>query len=216
VEGHDRQATGIDLGADFALFAIPKASSLTDPDDTSREIVEGAIEAASASAAPGRAARTATPYTVSKGRSEHQPVAVLVGGVDQAEDIGVLDRRARALMQAFWPGPLTIIVPRRSGLGWELGEPSTTIGLRWPASDLVETVARAVGPLAVTSANRHGEPTPALADEAAAALASEVAVTVDRGPLEGSASTVVDLVGPRATLLREGDIGDAEVAAALG
>ena len=73
----------------------------------------------------------------------------------------------------FWPGPLTLVLPRRAGVDLHLGEPAHTIGLRVPDHELVRAVAERVGPIATTSANRHGEPTPPTAAEAAASLAGE-------------------------------------------
>ena len=66
----------------------------------------------------------------------------------------------RRIAARLWPGPLTLVLPRRPGLGYELGEPAATIGVRCPDHPLVRALAAAVGPLATTSANLHGEPTP--------------------------------------------------------
>jgi tRNA threonylcarbamoyl adenosine modification protein (Sua5/YciO/YrdC/YwlC family) len=108
--------------------------------------------------------------------------------------------------QRWWPGPLTLVLPRRSGLALHLGEPETTVGLRVPEHPLVQAVAAAVGPIATTSANRHGEPTATTAQEAVAALGEGVALAVDGGRLEGRSSTVVDATGPSWRVLREGPV----------
>lgn len=143
-----------------------------------------------------------------KGRPDSVPIAVLVADATQAEVATGLPLTAlgATLAAAFWPGPLTLVLPSVTG---------ATLGVRCPDYDLLRAVAAAVGPIATTSANRHGEPTPATAAEAAAALTDEVAVVVDGGPLSGTASTVVDAVGPEPVILREGSIGSAELAAAV-
>ena len=142
-----------------------------------------------------------------KGRRADVPIAVLCADQEQALDLAEpVGDRARQLAAAHWPGPLTLVLPRRPGLGWELGDPSTTIGLRCPDHDLVRAVARRIGPLATTSANRHGMPTPAVATDAAAALTGPVDLVIDGGTLAGSASTVVDLAGAEARVLRQGEL----------
>ena len=110
-----------------------------------------------------------------KGRGADVPLAVLCAGADQAlalADPDGVDDDVRRIAARLWPGPLTLVLPRRPGLGLALGEPATTVGLRCPDHALVRALAAEVGPLATTSANRHGEPTPATAAEAAAALAA--------------------------------------------
>lgn len=144
-----------------------------------------------------------------KGRSADVPLAVLCASPDQALDLGDLTDdavadRARAWADAHWPGPLTMVLPRRRDLGWALGEPSVTIGVRVPDHPFVQAVTAAVGPIAVTSANRHGSPTPPTAEEAAASLTGPVGLVVDGGVLDGVASTVVDVVA--GSVLRQGGV----------
>jgi L-threonylcarbamoyladenylate synthase len=93
--------------------------------------------------------------------------------------------------------------------GWDLGGDPGTIGVRCPDHPLVRAVAARTGPIATTSANRHGRPTPATAAEAAAALTGPVAVVADGSRLAGTASTVVDLTVEPWRVLRQGalDIG---------
>ena len=100
-----------------------------------------------------------------KGRSKSQPIAVLVADADQAESlVGELSVEAATLMDAFWPGPLTIVLPVTEGkaavadvlLGRETAK--ATIGIRCPAHNWVRELASQVGPIAATSANQHGMP----------------------------------------------------------
>lgn len=142
-----------------------------------------------------------------KGRGADVPVAVLCADAEQALALAQdLPPLATELARAHWPGPLTMVVPRRRGLGWSLGEPTDTIGLRCPDHDLVRALARRVGPLATTSANRHGLPTPASAVEAAGQLLGDVDLVIDGGALSGTPSTVVDLTGEAPRVLRQGPV----------
>jgi L-threonylcarbamoyladenylate synthase len=110
-------------------------------------------------------------------------------------------------MARCWPGPLTLVLARAgSARALELGGDPATVGVRCPAHDLVRRLAAEVGPMATTSANRHGEPTPPTAAGAAAALADAVDVVVDGGPCAGVPSTVVDATGPKWHVLRIGAI----------
>ncbi len=148
-----------------------------------------------------------------KDRATEQPVAVLVASVEQAESVGVVPDWVHAVVERWWPGPLTLVLRRRPGLPWDLGDPPDTVGVRIPDHDLVRSLAEAVGPLATTSANRHGEPTPPTAAEAAAALTRTPDLVVDGGPCAGVASTVVDATGPAPVILRAGPITAADLSA---
>jgi tRNA threonylcarbamoyl adenosine modification protein (Sua5/YciO/YrdC/YwlC family) len=142
-----------------------------------------------------------------KGRAPDVPVAVLCADAEQA--LALADappERARELAVAHWPGPLTMVLRRRADLGWALGEPTATIGVRCPDHDLVRAVARRIGPLATTSANRHGQPTPPSARRAAAQLLGPVDLVVDGGTLGGTPSTVVELTGVAPRILRQGAV----------
>jgi len=138
---------------------------------------------------------------------------VLCADEGQARSLaGDLPLGAQTLMSACWPGPLTLVVPRRAGLGLDLGGPDDeTIGLRVPAAPLVRAIARRTGPLACTSANRHGRPTPPTAAEAAAALGPGVAAVLDSGRCEGVPSTVLGWVGGRRRTLREGTLSASHI-----
>ena len=141
-----------------------------------------------------------------KDRAAEQPVAVLVASIEQVDAVGVLSVDARRLAERWWPGPLTLVLPRRPGLDWDLGEPADTVGVRVPDHDVVRGLASAAGPLATTSANRHGEPTPPTAASAAAVLTGPPDLVLDGGRCAGAASTVVDATGPVLVVLRAGPI----------
>lgn len=142
-----------------------------------------------------------------KRRPDDTPVAVLVASAEQARLLAhPVPAYASRMMATHWPGALTLVLPRRKGVGLDLGRPPTTVGVRCPDAPLVRAVADRIGPLATTSANRHGEPTPATAAEVAALFGDRLALVVDGGRREGRASTVVDCTGTEPVVLREGEV----------
>ncbi|MFP5254240.1 MAG: L-threonylcarbamoyladenylate synthase [Acidimicrobiia bacterium] len=153
-----------------------------------------------------------------KARGVDVPLAVLCADADQALGLAAPHDPAAVARVAgrWWPGPLTLVLPRRPGLQLHLGQPDTTVGLRVPDLGLVRSLAAAVGPIATTSANRHGEPTATTASEAVAVLGQGVAVAVDGGPLDGRSSTVVDATAPGWRVLREGPIPAEEILRLVG
>ncbi len=211
----------------MAQVAARPAASPADDADTDPDVEQAvlALRAGEAIVVPtdtlyGLAALPTVPGAVDrlfalKGRPADMPIAVLVAGIEQVETLAKLPDVARRLADAFWPGPLTMVLPRRAGVDLPLGEPHATIGVRWPDHPVIAALAEAVGPLATTSANRTGEPTPPTAAEAAASLVGDVAVVLDGGACAGTASTVVDLTGADLRVLREGGITEAALRAAL-
>jgi len=149
-----------------------------------------------------------------KGRGRDVPIAVLVADAEQAWTIArrPVPEEALRLAARFWPGALTIVVARDPDWPGDIGDGMETVGVRCPDHDLVRRLCRDVGPLATTSANRHGYPTPATAAEAAAVLGA-VDVIIDGGLLPGRASTVVDCSVHPPAIIREGAIPAAEVLA---
>ena len=130
---------------------------------------------------------------------------MLVGSIEQAAELVDADERFLALAARHWPGALTLVAPVRPDAGLAVGT-GTTLGVRFPDDALVRAIADRMGPLAATSANRHGE-APAVDGTAARRLfGHEVEVIVDGGERVGRASTVVDLTGPELRVLREGDL----------
>lgn len=150
-----------------------------------------------------------------KARPESVALPVLVSGAEQALSLAVLSPLAEDLIDRWWPGGLTLVLARRPGLGLELGGDEATIGVRCPAHPIPLALAATVGPLATTSANRHGEAPLCTAQALSGELGPTVAVIVDAGPCEGSPSTVVDCTGVQPNCLREGRVGWAEVLASL-
>ncbi len=152
-----------------------------------------------------------------KGRSADKAIAVLIGG---PEDLGrvaaVVPAEARRLAEVFWPGALTLVLPKRPEVP-EAVSRYETVGVRVPDLAVTRALLAAAGPLAVTSANRSGEPAAVTAAEALAVLEGRINLLIDGGPCPGGmASTVVDCTASPPRVLREGPIGAAAIAAALG
>ena len=162
---------------------------------------------------PGATAR----LFAAKGRPRRVPLPVLVAGNDQAEALaGPLPPAAAALAERFWPGALTLVLPRRPGLDLDLGDEGSTIGLRAPDHPVPLALCRRVGPLATTSANLHGEATPGDPLEVARLFESTADLVLDGGHRSGRASTVVDCTADPPRLLREGEIPWEEVQSCFG
>ena len=151
-----------------------------------------------------------------KGRPEEKALPVLGADMDALEGVGTFDDSAALLAQRFWPGPLTLVLRRAPGFTHDLGGTDTaTIAVRVPAFPATLDLLRASGPLAVTSANRSGEPPAASVDDARTALGHAIGVFIDGGRVGGAPSTVVSLVEDP-VVLREGALPTAEIEGALG
>jgi tRNA threonylcarbamoyl adenosine modification protein (Sua5/YciO/YrdC/YwlC family) len=160
----------------------------------------------------GLAVATAVPGAVAqlfaiKGREREVPIAVLVADAAQAWGLAAapVPEPAQQLAARWWPGPLTLIVGRAPGWDVDIGGSGETVGLRCPDHDGIRELCRQVGPLATTSANRHGEPTPPTAAEAAFRVGHS-GLVVDGGRLAGAPSTVVDCTVSPVRVLREGAV----------
>ena len=153
-----------------------------------------------------------------KKRGPDMPVPVLVGSWSTIDGLvfGV-PKAARELIEAFWPGGLSLVLPHAPSLAWDLGSTKGTVMLRMPLHPVALELLRDVGPMAVSSANVSGSPPAASAPEAQAQLGDAVAVYLDGGASgEPVASTVVDLTGDIPRILREGAVSTAEVTDVLG
>ncbi len=145
-----------------------------------------------------------------KGRPRFNPLIVHVPGLDEAEPLVAFDARARALAAHFWPGPLSLVLPRRDGSGLSLlgSAGLNTVAVRAPSHPAAQTLLRAVGrPIAAPSANRSGRVSPTEAAHVATELGDRVALILDEGRTQvGLESTVLDLSGDTPALLRPGGV----------
>ncbi len=151
-----------------------------------------------------------------KQRPRDVDLPVLVAGIEQALSLATaVPEVARVLMDRFWPGPLTLVVPRRPDLNADLGDDDATIGLRCPDHPVPLALAAKLGPLATTSANLHGQPTSTTAQHVAEVFGDAVPLVLDGGTCAGSPSTVADCTGVEPKLLREGRVPWSEVQATI-
>ena len=142
-----------------------------------------------------------------KGRPERKPIGLLVGSVEQAEELARIPDDVHELLEQHWPGALTIVVPVKVIVPDWVGDGSTrTIGLRMPDHPAILELLQATGPLAVTSANRSGE-AETHDDAAGRAVFGELVDGYLAGECPGGmASTVVDLTGDGLKVLRQGPV----------
>src|SRR5215475_2045417 len=143
-----------------------------------------------------------------KGRGRNVPPPVLVGSRSTVDGLVFsLPQEARDLIDSFWPGGLTIVVEHAPSLQWDLGDANGTVGLRMPLHPIALEVLRETGPMAVSSANKHGQPTAMTADEAREQLGYSVSVYLEGGRSADSApSTIIDVTGDLPRVLRAGAI----------
>ena len=145
-----------------------------------------------------------------KGRPRFNPLIIHVPGLAEAEALAAFDERARLAACHFWPGPLSLVLPRRpeGGLSLLASAGLDTVALRAPAHAVAQALLRVAGrPIAAPSANRSGRVSPTTAAHVAAELGDSVAQILDAGPCAvGVESTVLDLTGPTPALLRPGGI----------
>ena len=153
-----------------------------------------------------------------KGRPAEKGIPVLLGDVaDVAYVAGILPPAAAALMAHFWPGPLTLVVPRSPDLPANLS-PDDTVAVRVPDHAVARALIRAAGgAVAATSANVSGQPPALTADEVLAALGGRVAAVLDDGPSPGGvASTVVDCTVDPPLIRRAGPLSAAQLGLEAG
>lgn len=153
-----------------------------------------------------------------KGRGRSVPPPVLVG--DSAVLLALADDvpdYAERLAEEFWPGALTLVLRAQPTLSWDLGETRGTVALRMPDDATALELLRRTGPLAVSSANRHGKPAATTVLDAATQLGDSVEVYLDGGTARlGTSSTIIDTTVEPAEILREGAITREEIIAAVG
>ncbi len=143
-----------------------------------------------------------------KGREADKALSVIVADVAQARSLAAhWSEQAQHFADAFWPGPLTVIVPAAKALPGELLAGAAGVAVRVPASEVARALARLAGPLVATSANLAGEAPCSTVDLAVRAF-PQASMAFDVGPLDGAPSTIVDLTDPALAfrILREGRI----------
>jgi L-threonylcarbamoyladenylate synthase len=153
-----------------------------------------------------------------KGRGKDMPVGVLVGSWTTIDGLVLsVPYQARQLIEAFWPGDLSIVLHHAPSLSWDLGNTRGTVMVRMPLHPVAIELLKETGPMAVSSANRSGLPAAATVDEARDQLGDSVTVYLDGGPCgDPVPSTIVDLTGDEPVVLREGAVPITSVREVLG
>ena len=143
-----------------------------------------------------------------KGRGRDMPVPVLVGSWAALDGLTlVVPPRVRELVEAFWPGGLTLVVEHAPSLAWDLGDARGTVAVRMPLHPVALELLDRVGPMGVSSANRTGQPPAATAEEARDQLGFAIAVYLDGGPSgDPVPSTILDVTGSVPRVLRSGAV----------
>jgi L-threonylcarbamoyladenylate synthase len=155
-------------------------------------------------------------YTV-KGRSNEKAIPILIGDPADLEKVSAeVPTMAQTLAQHFWPGPLTLVVPKNPYIPDAVSR-SHSVGVRVPNHPVTREILNAAGPLAVTSANLSGRKNPKNAQEVLEQLNGRIPLIVDAGEVgEGLASTVVNCLGIEPVVLREGPISLDQIKKVLG
>ena len=151
-----------------------------------------------------------------KGRSKEKPILVLIGEESQLEPlVRNIPPAATVLMNAFWPGPLTIVFPAAAGLSDAVTAGTRSVGIRFSAWQPLRELLRRIGPVTGTSANREGMPPPTTVEEIYHGLGDTLDLIVDAGPTPGGQpSTVIDAQGP-IRIIRDGAIDRDAIVARL-
>lgn len=205
----------------------------TDPEVAARALAEGGLVAIPTETVYGLAARADSPEAVAriyaaKGRPADHPLIVHVASTEAVGSwTAPMPDYARALASAYWPGPLTLVLPRSARAGDFITGTQDTVAVRVPGNALTREVIRRVGEIvhdpdvgiAAPSANRFGRVSPTRAQDVVEELgaALEDAWVLDGGPSTvGVESTIVDCSGPRPVVLRPGQISREDIEATTG
>lgn len=202
---HDPSAWGPSL--DAAVDAVARGAVIVLPTDTVYGVGADAFQPEAVAA-----------VLAAKGRGRQMPPPVLIPDVRTVDGLARdVPAAARTLMEACWPGALTVIVHAQASLAWDLGDTGGTVALRVPDHPAARALLSRTGPLAVTSANRTGEPAATTAVDAQDQLGDSVAVYLDGGdsPL-GVASTIVDATGERLRIVRAGGVARERIEELVG
>ncbi|MEV7542408.1 MULTISPECIES: L-threonylcarbamoyladenylate synthase [unclassified Streptomyces] len=148
-----------------------------------------------------------------KGRGRNMPTPVLIGSPNTLHGLVTdFSEQAWELVDAFWPGGLTLVAKHQPSLAWDLGETRGTVAVRMPLHPVAIELLTEVGPMAVSSANLSGHPAPEDCDAARAMLGDSVSVYLDGGPTPSTLpSSIVDVTGKVPVLLREGALTAAQL-----
>ena len=152
-----------------------------------------------------------------KDRPIEKAIPILIGDVEDITKVSSeVPLMAKKLAKQFWPGPLTIVLPKHISLPDSVSA-TKTVGVRVPDHTVARSVLRAAGPMAVTSANLSGQPSPSTAEEVFAQLNGRIALILDGGKTPGGVpSTLVDCTGSKPVVMREGPIRFDEIIAITG
>ncbi|MEM6852007.1 MAG: L-threonylcarbamoyladenylate synthase [Pseudomonadota bacterium] len=193
--------------------------------DAARLINEGALVAFATETVYGlgadaRSDAACAAIFEAKGRPRFNPLIVHVTGLEDAQRYGVFSPAALRLAETFWPGPLTLVAPRRDGarLSWLATAGLDTVALRAPAHPAARALlAAADAPIAAPSANRSGAVSPTTADHVLGDLGGRIAAVLDAGPCDvGLESTIIEATGPEPRLLRAGGLARGPIEAVAG
>jgi L-threonylcarbamoyladenylate synthase len=192
-----RMVADRDRGVEAAIDAVKRGDLVVLPTDTVYGVGADAFK----------------PWAVqalldAKGRDRQMPPPVLIGTRATLDGLVFnLPAEASDLAEAFWPGALTIVVEHSPSLQWDLGEMEGTVAVRMPLHPVALEVLRETGPMAVSSANKTGQPAAITAEEARAQLGFSVSVYLEAGVCpDRTPSTIVDVTGSVPRLLRVGAI----------
>lgn len=197
------RAEGVDAAAD----AVQRGEVVVIPTDTVYGVGADAFSTEAVSS-----------VLAAKGRGRDKPPPVLLPNAMTVDGLATaVPDYARTLMEAFWPGPLTLVLLAHSSLAWDLGETNGTVAVRVPRDETALALLGRVGPMAVTSANRTGYPPAMTIMDAATQLGAAVSEYLDAGPCSGGeASSIVDCTGPAPRVLRYGAVSTTQLKEALG
>ncbi len=195
------------MAVDTAARAVASGSVVVLPTDTLYGI---GVDAFNPSAV--------TNLLAAKGRGRDLPVPVLVGSWSTIDGlVSSVSATARELIEAFWPGGLTLVVEHAPSLAWDLGDARGTVALRMPLHPVALDLLAKTGPMAVSSANVTSMPPAVTAQQAYQQLGEAVSVYLDAGEVPlGQASTIVDLTSAVPAVLREGAVSIAALREVVG
>jgi len=192
------------VSLDEAILAIERGGVVAIPTDTVYGLACN----------PANTAAVSRIYAI-KRRPDGLELTLLAASLADIEDDVELNPAARTLAGAYWPGALSIVSTLRTHR-WAIPRDGTTLSVRIPNHPVALELLRRTGPLATTSANRHGEPAADTAAGVAAALGAEIDTVLDGGRSAGLASTIIDCTTTTPRVLRDGPISATALLSLLG